>query len=439
MSVRLLVSKQGVCVPFGLAPAKVEDGARTVCIDSKKCFLIPNCRDSDELMLQPPLAVELSVDELAEIVAGMDAIAPVATDVAKKEENKRNEDFALSAALRSRDGNLWQFAAIADGVSNRTFWAERASRLACFVAFQTIRQAVVAEDFGTTNIETVIVNITEKMKTSIASVLRRDHAIISSVCAYPPEWDPDLYDRLSKRQELWYNSTLVTVVLGPETGFAFWCGDGGLWIERKENDGKRPIARPLYSGESSTVENVINMEPGVIEIEPRIINISKETKEIRVILSSDGVDRTIFHLNKATEGEDIYTRLAEAGNSVQMHFALLKIMREDSAEPDNASVALLAAPVEKAKIIAYDGKILEVKRQSERVEREQDGWCTLVTPAQRPPRIGACLTVFYFNRKCAPRCWPVKQPAKSAGRPPGAAKRGNATAIHYAKRKRRPF
>lgn len=114
--------------------AFVPTGADNRLILDKTRYLVPEDRGtmvSDEVFFRHHFRTQ-EVDEI------FDPRGVAATYFGPPQEKASNEDFALSAIIRATDGTFYSFAAVADGVSTRTFWAARAARLSCLTAYWSL-------------------------------------------------------------------------------------------------------------------------------------------------------------------------------------------------------------------------------------------------------------------------------------------------------------
>ncbi|MDO8608846.1 MAG: protein phosphatase 2C domain-containing protein [Phaeospirillum sp.] len=299
-------------------------------------YLLPRCRSEDTVLPQPPLAVSLEMVELLELIADGNGWPVVATCFGPPQDKSRNEDAALSAVISGAGTQKFIFAAVADGVSTRTFWSERTSRLACLVAFKEIRSMVVD---GILDLPAAAPALRTRLAASIRKRLVDDRAVILRSKVTPPDWAPDLYAKHIDREEFWYNSTLLLCCLGPTSGVAFWVGDGGLKIVKKGRDGSGVIAANTYvkSTDDSEIHTYVSLSND-IAFSGGPIDYS-DASAIDVFLASDGVDRTLQRDNPVE-----YEALSlESGSGVRD--CLTQLWQRSGAEIDNYSLARLSWPV----------------------------------------------------------------------------------------------
>src|SRR5262245_37164659 len=133
--------------PVDPEEAQVEYSSGVRADPARGHVVLPARRDKDELLRdQPPLGLRLSQAEAENLVADTTGAAGVfaATDIGPALDKASNQDFALAATIRIRQARgaeaVYQFAAVADGVTSRTLWPERSARLAAFAAWRAARK-----------------------------------------------------------------------------------------------------------------------------------------------------------------------------------------------------------------------------------------------------------------------------------------------------------
>ncbi|PWC82495.1 hypothetical protein TSH100_23635 [Azospirillum sp. TSH100] len=315
-------------------------------------LLLPHCRSTDILLPQPPLVIRLSGEELREMSDGVAGRPLAVTCFGPPQDKSRNEDAALSAVIRGPDNECYSFAAVADGVSTRTFWAERASRLACVAAYRTTREFIW--DGLLENGEAVRQSFRDRLSQAVLDLLKADREwLLDHPDATPPDWAPDLYGKYSDRTEFWYNSTLITACLGPRRGIAFWAGDGAVLISKHpkqpmDQTGGGSLNCPLRSNDNLEITSYVSLAVPMNfvggSIEYAIDQGGGERTDagrVRVLLGSDGLDRT---LQRRDQTEEFWAE-AETG-PLQSCRAMATLWETPEAEKDNYSVACLSWPFE---------------------------------------------------------------------------------------------
>lgn len=285
----------------------------------------------DEILKEPALALRLFDEEICEITSPHSPIAVAATFIGPPQDKTQNEDFSLTAVIRGVDGEPWAFAAVADGVSTKTFWPARAARISALAAFQTVRQAIIL-GFDGSDIQL------EKLRNDIAKnlrrELRRDQEILQRERIHPRGWAPDLYVNFIGNSEYWYNSTLLLAFLGPQQGFALWAGDGGISILK---DGQQTEA--LRSTDDLVVGTFVSLQVTSAHFQIARIIYPPHLGEVRVCLASDGVDRTLQRESLT------YGKIRMPQDPRQAREFLHKLAQQPGREIDNYSFAWLSGPL----------------------------------------------------------------------------------------------
>jgi hypothetical protein len=268
-----------------------------VLLDPRRGFVaLPPCRDKDTLLNQPALGLRLTQDEAEKLVADTTAAAGVvaATDIGPVGQDKEsNQDFALAATIRvTRNGApaVYQFAAVADGVTTRTLWPERSARLAAFAAWRVARKHV--EDDRNFSHE-AFEHFRDALVREIRNCLEFDIATLLEAKTVPAGWAHDTYAQYRGRPELWYNSTLHVVLVGPEAGFALSCGDGGLVVRKRENGETKSVVL-VRSTDDVSVSGIVSLAPNSMRFRQTRISINPGTS-VDVVMATDGVDRSLRH------------------------------------------------------------------------------------------------------------------------------------------------
>lgn len=251
-------------------------------------LLLPACRTFDALLAQPPLAIALNDDQLTAIARAESQRVLAATILGPTQEKTRNEDFALAAVIIDKNNVSHAFAAVADGVTSKTFWAERASRLACFIALQ------VAINYVDGHTEYSVGDI-EEVRHALAEQLRRalqlDRRLLCAEAAIPADWDPASFKKFSGNEAYWYNTTLLMSLISPKGGMLLWSGDGAIYIRKEFEHGGFEITSPLRSTDDLSVDNVVSLGGPILFSGGRLDMACMEA--LTITLCTDGTDRTL--------------------------------------------------------------------------------------------------------------------------------------------------
>jgi hypothetical protein len=306
-------------------------------------LLLPTCRNFDTMLAQPPLALALNEDQLIALARAESQGVVAATIFGPPQEKTRNEDFALAAVIVDRNNVSHAFAVVADGVTSKTFWAERAARLACFVALQVaIDYLDGSADYSMNDIEIVRQALCEQLRRT----LQFDRQWILEQGATPPEWDPASFKKFSDNEAFWYNTTLLISLVGPKGGMLLWSGDGSIHIKKHFEKGRIETTSPLRSTDDVNVANVISLGGPILFSGGRLDTLGS-LDGVTVTLCTDGADRTVQRNGDQAEVLDV-------SDSASVAAVLEGLARLPNHEIDNYSAAVLRWPIPPAKSIPIE-------------------------------------------------------------------------------------
>jgi hypothetical protein len=301
----------------------------------------------DKIFLdEPPLPIRLSSGEVKELVSNGNKSRSTTVVAATfygpdTQEKKSNEDFALSALIKDAKQGEWAFAAVADGVGTKTFWAARTSRIACLAAFKVIRQFILSSpDTADTTLERLREDLVEALRVH----LHRDkQKLLSYKHIVPSNFSPESYHHFLDRDELWYNSTLLVTVLGPDYGFIIRAGDGGIellkTIKNRDQEGPETIDRKtvLISTDDVSIGTFVSLGVSTKDFALARITYDENLSKIDVYLSSDGVDRTL-----QKNAENLCYEKLELENHQRAREQLKMLSNLPDRDNDNFSIALVS-------------------------------------------------------------------------------------------------
>src|SRR5579862_4717718 len=305
--------------------------------DRGAAFFLPAAETDDAPLRQPWLSLSLTGEEVDELRAAVHLGPIVATCYGPPEpeqEKESNQDFALAAVVDARGDDKWRFAAVADGVSTRTFWPERSARLACLSAYKTIRTLIKN---GALEDQEFLGKLRALLCADLRTALAADREILGTLDITPFGWDPTVYRDHRKADEYWYNTTLLIGALGPAWGFLLWTGDGAIHIVKVDGtcEEERTV---LETSESLTIEQFVSL--GVTANQFRAARISYPNDAagvVEVYLSTDGVDRSL----KMNDSRWTY-RTLDLSTAAAARKQLATIYGSPKHEKDNYSVAKLS-------------------------------------------------------------------------------------------------
>ena len=311
---------------------------------ASKAFYIPNRQQKEFPLSQPRLPFELSNDEVSELISQHSRHAIAATIIGPPDDKGSNQDFALSAVIRGPGDRPWVFAAVADGVSLKTFWPERSSRIAALVAFQVVRR-LIKKGFDVTDSD--LNSLRSELAAGLRKAFRRDQEMLlrqENVEIQPQCFNRQTFLENRHNDTLWYNSTLLFACLGPEQGFLLYAGDGGIHISKKPKPGASAEEKEvLTSKEDLAVESFVSLAVEANEFSAVRVHYLKPGGTIEVCLASDGVDRTLQREDRS------YGSLTRGlNNSQAAHERLSDLSMLPGKEIDNYSLAWLCGPPPKS-------------------------------------------------------------------------------------------
>jgi hypothetical protein len=334
-------------------------------------LLLPRGIGEDELLNEPPFTFTLDDSEIKELTTERDKAGRILAVAATfygppppAQDKSSNEDFALSAIIKESGGDDWAFAAVADGVSSKTFWAARTSRIACLIAFKIFRQFIdVSEDiFDDATLE----NLQKSLVLNLREELKRDKlSLLEYRSVVPSNWSAEMYESHKERDELWYNSTLLVTGLGPRAGLIVYAGDGGIELLKVSKAIKSKLAtvdlkEVLRSTEDMTIDNFVSLGVSSQDFRAARITYDDNTIGVEVILGSDGVDRTL-QMNSARV---TYQHL-RLDSSIIADNQLRGLLRLPKCETDNFSIARAARYSDRVKRVPRSGSYIDKTKKTD--------------------------------------------------------------------------
>ena len=268
--------------------------------DEVQGFFVPP-RADDEVLKQPDLTFELSRDDV-QAIGHPDRPFAMTWFGPPDKDKASNQDFAVSAIVRDDRHQPWAVAAVADGVSTKTFWPERAARIACLVAFEVLRRWIGRGDLkGVGQVRKEELKFLKKVAADLTRTLhkafdldRRELCRRDAHGLVPPHFAPDLYEEHRHEDRWWYNTTLQVAALGPDGGVLLHVGDGGICMHRPPNS----VNNLVKSGGETSLQRYAGF--GVREEDFEIFRIGPG--RLRLLMATDGLDRTL-QLQQRTYGD----------------------------------------------------------------------------------------------------------------------------------------
>lgn len=308
-----------------------------VSMGSERYYLLPDPNAEDLVLDQPELSVRLTREHLEELLHPQRAVALTCFGPeGGVQEKASNQDFALSARIEDSKGRIWDFAAVADGVSTLTFWPERASRIACLVAYQVLRRKILEESFDWERFR-------EFLRSDLAEELRRQLTSDRELLLRRPEVVPSTFSATSYRKNydnpnLWYNTTLLVSIFGPYGGLLIWAGDGGIWVRKMKSNSQVPEDKEhLRSGDDVELNDFVSLAVSRRDFKGGVIDF-RDLDSVSLFLASDGFDRTL-----SLQGRSYLDFLSDIPGNLSTSFVGLLDGSDAraSVEEDNFSLVFL--------------------------------------------------------------------------------------------------
>jgi hypothetical protein len=325
-------------------------------------FLQTNDRSTAE-SLEPPLSLTLCEDEIRELRDSR--LAAAAHYGPAAQEKASNEDFALSAVIRT-EGGEFAFAAVADGVSTRTFWSARAARIACIGTYKAVRECLLSGMDPAD--ESKHLDIAERVAAFVDQAFTDDCLALTESQSIPNGWDRTIYEKHNGNVSAWYRSTLLFGLIGKNGGVIGITGDGGVRGLLIENGKARePVElRVMFSEAGKDLSSFVSRGFSKTDIQLLPLR-SRERQATHVIFSSDGLDLTLqrYAPNEVEDsGRRCRSRYRDLPlDNAQTAFDFLQMLSQDSQTvPDNLSVARLTWPLPNEKKKWARWKIEKFKR-----------------------------------------------------------------------------
>ena len=334
----VFVCTNGVLVPSraskAFAPSADWSDYRNHPVTSQDGLLLPTCRRSDVLVGQPPLVLTLDQETMAALLRAERQGILAASILGPPQEKTCNEDFALAGVILDKENNCHAFTAVADGVTTKTFWPERASRLACFVALLVAIDYVEAgADYSISDVHIV----RHALGKQLQRWLELDRQWITEQAAVPSEWDPASFNKFSSNNAFWYNTTLLISLVSSKGGILLWAGDGAIHIRKNFGRERVETSSPLLSSDDTTVSNVVSLAGPILFAGGRV-ETEGTLESLRITLCTDGPDRT---LQRNGDVRNFY----DVSDSSSIAAALDKLTRLPNSEIDNYSAAITRWPM----------------------------------------------------------------------------------------------
>ena len=266
----------------------------------EKEYLIPHDLKIDKIAESAPLPIQLTNYEIESIDSAEKYNTYAATSFGPLSNDKAsNEDFTISSAFHvdDNDEEVFRFVAVADGVSTKTLWPARASRIACLVTLRTVQREVLKRPDALSD-NVFLEKLRDLVTKNIVSYLQEDKKILIKGEYISSKSSEEFQTRSIDSEELWYNTTLLYSCLGNKSGFVVWIGDGGVSINKIDRDGTIETVEPLRSTDDVQITSFISLSGKSAHAQmANLTNAMESSNSIQLFLSSDGVDRTL-DLNK---------------------------------------------------------------------------------------------------------------------------------------------
>ena len=287
------------------------------------CVPYPKTDKKPEVFNYPLLPIELSNQELTALFKRQTSMLCSSTAYGSKEFQRKstNEDCALSAEI-----NNIKLAVVSDGVSNGSFFSDRASRIACLAVYKVLSEESGQKGFSL-DTDKAQALITRKVRKKIVDAYHADYKELKLKKCIPLKGSLKEFKKEYDNHTTWYKATLLYSCVTADSGFLSVTGDGGVVITGGEGN-------TLEEKVFLKSEDNIPLEEFISTIEKRIIAnrgslnaIMKRHDSITVYLSTDGVDSSLQRNNRK------YSELNIDGQK-----SIEEVLHELSSDhqPDNA-------------------------------------------------------------------------------------------------------
>jgi hypothetical protein len=333
------IRKHGIAIDRDLADATAATlkVAQTSHLDT-----LPNSIISDEdAPNEPPLTLALQGIDLADFGRGNSFAVTYFGPASLATDKTVNEDFALAGVIDGRDEKL-SFGIVADGVTTKTFWPARASRIAAFAGYEVVKRFAREGWLPQRGTADEVGPFLDALCQAVNRQFDEDRKRLRETGAVPTRWDAKLFERHSEKTDFWYQTTLLVAVIGRAGGWLVFCGDGGA--VRFLADGKRIVDAKvaLESGETLELTTSVGIGVSAQNFKRAFIRPAPAGNSLHIVLASDGVDRTLQRTQPAA-GSNRYATL-DLGSRAAAETAIQALAELPEADRDNMSVVHVCFP-----------------------------------------------------------------------------------------------
>lgn len=266
-------------------------------------FFLPSSIKEDKIVEDVPLSIVLDNEEIKsfDLKPSKNLNAYAATNYGSETEQDKfsNEDFSLAANILALNNKYYAFASVADGVSSKTFWSARSSRIVAFTTFKLISTLLKQNSFGKISHQQSLEKIKTLVKKHVLKALVNDKKLLLSKASYPSKSTIKFFDKHIDNDNIWYNTTLLFSFLNEDYGLVGWVGDGAVVLEKESKNNKKEYKELMRSSEDTTLSNYISLSGESFRLNMATLTDSiVESSKIKLYLASDGVDRTLFFQEK---------------------------------------------------------------------------------------------------------------------------------------------
>lgn len=256
-------------------------------------------------------------------------------------QDKENEDFAFHRALVDPFGTPWSMAGVCDGVGN-SVWSARGAQLAAWSWLVAVDHVIQGLTAPVLDAQELTQAISARFQELLHTRYHDEQSLLLQSRAVPSGWRPDVYLRenidgaaAAQNHRLWFQSTVVAVLLGPTGGAVLALGDGLVVVDRRYPDRMERSPRDLESGRRGpTARAMIGVPVEVIagswiSVKPR------DAQALCVTVATDGVSKTPENGLLEPHGIQLHT-----SGQCKQYLVELAARPDGAVESDNMSVAV---------------------------------------------------------------------------------------------------